>query len=155
MELVSKQNPRVRHLSKLSSIKFTYWMLSDIVVKCICCSVKWQIEWVSIAYKSVAFSVWAPPERLAAIREMPITMCHCFICIILVFRGHPATPKANLLLPESQYFTITLSFSWNNILKEYFVSAVCFYVDVYCYSLLGIPSARLIHTGMFTFKHLF
>lgn len=69
--------------------------------------------------------MWGPTHRLAG-RRMPITKCY------LPFTTHwnsdvSETRKVNLLLEESQYFTITLG----SDLKAHFLHTIYFFTHIY------------------------
>lgn len=93
----------------------------------ICHRAAWRIGWFSTTRQLVAFHMWVPSEYSAGSkRGMPVTQCHFFIHITLEFRWWQRTRKVNLLLQESQYFTITLG----SDLKGHFVHTIYFFVHM-------------------------
>lgn len=141
MESVSEQSQEVKHLGKQFNVKLltecyqTLWSNTS--------AAQLSSRWSDLALHTNHWdSVLVPTERLAAIR-LPVTECHFFIYITLVFRQWQATPKVNILLWESQYFTITVG-----ILNHWFKrllrgNHLLFYTHVYCCSLARILKIRV------------
>lgn len=85
-------------------------------------------------------------EQLAAGRRMPITKCYFFIYITLEFRWWLRTWKVNLLLQESQYFTITLG----SDLKGHFGYTIYFFIHM-CFAIHshGYLGAQYFHEATY------